>query len=362
MTSMLRDELVALTSDMMRFRSTADRPDQLAAVMDYVARYLETIPGLCIHRSVSNDKPAIVATLHETHAPALMLNGHLDVVVGRPEQFEPEVRDGRIYGRASQDMKGSVAVLLRLLKDLAAHEVRPDLGVQFVADEEIGGEHGTGRLLAEGWRCACFIVLEPTDMGICHAHKGALWVEMQLPGVPAHGSRPWAGQNPILAFYAGLETLLQRFPLLEDAAWRTTVTPTMIQTGDGSPNQIPPVLQFTLDVRHIPTDSSEMILDQVRSAFPTADYVKCRYAPPLATSPDEPAIQRLAEMNRQVRGQATRFYSEHYSTDARFYGAAGIPAVCFGPVGAGLHSDEEWVEIDSLTQLYEVLWRYICAG
>lgn len=87
MTSMLRDELVALTSDMMRFRSTADRPDQLAAVMDYVARYLETIPGLCIHRSVSNDKPAIVATLHETHAPALMLNGHLDVVVGRPEQL-----------------------------------------------------------------------------------------------------------------------------------------------------------------------------------------------------------------------------------------------------------------------------------
>ncbi len=362
MTSMLRDELVALTSDLIRFRSTADRPDQLAAVMDYVARYLESIPGLCIHRSVSNDKPAIVATLYETHTPALMLNGHLDVVMARPEQFEPEVRNGRIYGRASQDMKGSVAVLLRLLKDLAGREVRPDLGVQFVADEEIGGEHGTRRLLAEGWRCACFIALEPTDMGICHAHKGALWIDVQLPGVPAHGSLPWKGRNPILAFYAGLETLLRRFPPVENAAWCTTVTPTMIQTGAGAPNQIPSVLQFTLDVRHIPTDSSEMILDQVRSAFPTANYVKYRYATPLATSPDEPAIQRLAEVNRQVRGQATRFYSEHYSTDARFYGAAGIPAVCFGPVGAGLHSDEEWVEIASLTQLYEVLWRYIGDG
>jgi len=53
------------------------------------------------------------------------------------------------------------------------------------------------RLLDEGWDCKFFIALEPTDLNICYAHKGGMWVELQLPGTPAHGSRPWAGHNPL---------------------------------------------------------------------------------------------------------------------------------------------------------------------
>lgn len=359
MTASLREELVALTTDLIRFHSTADQPDQLVAVMDYVARYLDGIPELFIHRSESNGKPAIVATLHQTDAPALMLNGHLDVVVARPEQFEPEVRAGRIYGRGSQDMKGSVAVFMRLIKDLAALDPRPNVGFQFVSDEEIGGAHGTDRLLAEGWRCDCLIVGEPTDMAICNEHKGAMWVDLRIGGVPAHGSRPWDGRNPILALHAGLEQLFQQFPQIERAQWRTTVTPTVIQAGGGSSNQLPPNLLVTFDIRHIPADPPGEVLAAVCACFPQAEVLVCRDAAPLATRSDEPAIRRLAEVNAQVRGQPTRFYSEHFSTDARFYSAAGIPAVCFGPAGAGLHSDEEWVEIDSLVQFYQVLAGYI---
>lgn len=359
MTTMLSDELTTLTCDLIRFHSTADRPDQLAAVIDYVEHYLAALPNIYLHRSISDGKPALVVTLQDTHAPALMLNGHVDVVMAQPEQFEPQVRAGRIYGRGSQDMKGSVAVLMRLLKDLAALEVRPDVGFQFVSDEEIGGAHGTERLLAEGWRCDCFIAAEPTDMHICNEHKGALWIDLHLPGLPAHGSRPWEGQNPILALHAGLTALFQHFPPLEQATWRTTATPTAIQAGIGSPNQIPPDLLLTLDVRHIPEQPAAEILAILQTCFPTATGIECRDAAPLSTSPDEPQIRRLAAMTTRIRGQEPRFYAEHFSTDARFYSAAGIPAVCFGPVGAGLHSPEEWVAIESLVELYEVLRMFI---
>ncbi len=355
MPDILRDELVSLTCDMIRFQSTADRPDQLDAVIDYIDGYLSTIPDVFVHRSTSDDKPAIVVTLHDTPTPALLLNGHVDVVMGQPAQFTPQIHDGRIYGRGSQDMKGSVAVLLRLLKDLAARDTRPDVGFQFVSDEEIGGAHGTERLFNAGWHCDYFIAAEPTDMNICNEHKGALWIELQLPGVSAHGSRPWEGRNPILNLHAGLETLFRHFPPLEQATWRTTVTPTAIQAGIGSPNQVPPGLQLTLDVRHIPDDQPEDILALVRTCFPEAEKLHYRQAAPLATSPENPYVQRLAAISTRIRDQETRFYSEHFSTDARFYSAAGIPAVCFGPVGAGLHSPEEWVVIDSLVQMYDVL-------
>jgi succinyl-diaminopimelate desuccinylase len=358
MTESLRDELVTLTTDLVRFRSTADQPDQLAAAIEYIADYLAHIPDLFVHRSESGGKPAIVATLHDTQTPALMLNGHIDVVAARPEQFEPQVRDGRIYGRATQDMKGSVAVFMRLLKTLAAQNPRPDVGFQFVSDEEIGGKHGTGRLLAEGWRCGFFIAAEPTDMGICYEQKGGLWVTLHLSGASAHGSRPWEGKNPIYVLNTALSALAQRFPPPAQEAWQTTVTPTQVQSAEGSHNQIPASLKLALDIRHTSDDTPDALLQALHACFPDADLQAREHVDPLNTDPDTPALRTLAQVTEELRGQPTPIYREHFSSDARFYSTAGIPAVCFGPVGKGLHSDEEWVEIDGLVQFYEVLHEY----
>lgn len=359
MSSSPRDELVALTCDLMRFPSTADRPEEIAAAITYIERYLEPIPGLYCYRSESDGKAALVVSFRDTRAPALMLNAHIDVVAAQPAQFEPELRNGRIYGRASQDMKGSAAVMLRLLKDLAARDERPDVGFQFVGDEEIGGFHGTGRLLEEGWRCDFFIALEPTDMRICYEQKGLMWLELRLPGAPAHGSRPWEGHNPLLDLSAGLARLQQRFPASGPDDWRTTVTPTIAETIGSTPNQVPAAVTLTLDIRHINDETPDMIRQAIQTCFPTATLTVDRNGTPLATRPETPSLQRLAAVNAQVRGQPTLFYREHFASDARFYSAAGIPAICFGPVGYGLHSDEEWVDIDSLVQLYDVLHTLI---
>lgn len=356
----LRDELVALTTDLVRFESTADRPDQLAACMEYVAAYLADVPGLFVERSIANGKPAIVATLRETRAPALMFNGHLDVVVGRPEQFVPEVRDGRIYGRGAQDMKGSCAVMLRLLRDLATLPERPDVGFQFVSDEEIGGAAGTGRLLAEGWRCDLMLCLEPTDLGILYAHKGCMWVELALPGRPAHGSHPWEGHNPIGDLARGLVAVEARFPPPAGPdEWRTTVTPTALQAGAGSRNQAPGSAAVTFDIRFTADDTPEDVLAALRACFPTATPTVIETGHTLYTDPEHPGVARLADLLEQRLGRPPRLFREHYATDARYYTGAGIPAVCVGPVGAGLHSDEEWVSIASLVDLYHVLLAYV---
>src|SRR5262245_7404724 len=128
----LLDELTALTCDLVAIPSIAERPDQLLAAIDYAERYARSVPGVHIHRGEWAGKPNLVVTLRDTRAPAVLLNAHLDVVPARLEQFQSEVRDGRIYGRGSQDMKGSGAVLLRLLKDLAALGAPPAVGFKFV--------------------------------------------------------------------------------------------------------------------------------------------------------------------------------------------------------------------------------------
>ncbi|MFV9506175.1 MAG: M20 family metallopeptidase [Oscillochloridaceae bacterium umkhey_bin13] len=359
MSDDLHAELVTLTCDLVRFESTAERPDQLHGVLDYVAAYLETLPGLFIERSEANGKPALVVTLREGRTPALMINGHLDVVMGRPSQFGPEVRDGRIYARGAQDMKGSCAVMLRLIRDLAARPDRPDVGFQFVTDEEIGGRDGTGRLLSEGWNCEFMLCLEPTDLGILFEHKAAMWVQLDLPGQPAHGSRPWAGHNPITDLTEGLAALATHYPPLSHEQWRTTITPTQITTAPGSRNQVPAGLSVTLDIRHTLDDTPASLQATLAQCFPQAVIAVKAQGPGLYTDPEHPAVDRVANLITRHTGQPPRFFREHYATDARYYTNAGVPAICLGPVGAGLHSDEEWVSVDSLLDLHAILTDYI---
>ncbi len=355
---MLRDELVQMVCDLIGFDSSNEQPEQVAAAMDYVAHYLYGIPGVRVTRSVANNKPALVATLHDTHTPALMLNGHIDVIPARPEQFVAQVRDGRIYGRGSQDMKGSVAVLLRLFKALATCDPRPDVGLQIVSDEEIGGEQGTGRLLEEGWRCGLFIAAEPTNLRICYEQKGIMWVRLHIEGRSAHGSHPWEGENPLVALGEGLVAIANRFPPLAQEAWRTTVTPTRVQSSEKSVNQIPRHVTLSFDIRYIAEDNPQQLLNAVQACFPGAEIAQQRHAVPLITDPQTPAIQRLVQVVQQVQAQPAILYREHYGSDARFYSRQRIPALCFGPIGAGLHSEEEWVDIDSLLQLYHTLLAY----
>lgn len=352
----LRDELVAMTCDLVAIPSVADRPDQLVAAIEYAERFARAIPGIFVSRFDEAGVPSVVATLRETRTPALMLNAHLDVVPAQPEQFTPVVRDGRIYGRGSQDMKGSGAVLLRLLRDLAALPEPPDVGFQFVGDEEIGGHHSSGMLSRQGWLCDFFLVGEPTDLQICYAHKGAMWVDVELDGRPAHGSRPWEGDNPFVALREGLAAMELAFPTPDEAAWLTTVVPTKISGGDAG-NRVPKQLVLTLDVRTIPTDSPHEVLATLQSCF--AGTVTARtIAPPLNTDPQHPIVRKLDQDIAAITGAPVGYYREHFSTDARYYSALGIPAVCLGPIGAGLHSDEEWVDIASLETLYHILYRF----
>lgn len=355
----LQRDLTRLTCDLIAFPSTADRPDALVAAIDYVEQYARSAGARFVHRFDVEQKPSLMVTLRDTHTPAIILNGHLDVVAARAEQYQPVVRDGRIYGRGSQDMKGACAVLMRLMGDLAALPYPPDVGFMFVTDEEIGGFHGTNYLLEHGWRSAFFIAAEPTDLNICYAAKGMVRFDITLHGRPAHGSRPWEGVNPIHLLRDGLLALERRFPTPREAVWATTAAPTVVRGGD-TLNRIPESVTLSLDIRHVPEETPDEIEEAVRACFPGATVTRnSNGGIPLMTDPNDPHLAQLAASVERITGRQPEFYREHYGSDARFYSGAGIPAICFGPVGEGLHSDHEWVDIASLDQLYRILQDFV---
>ncbi|MBI2073076.1 MAG: M20/M25/M40 family metallo-hydrolase [Gemmatimonadetes bacterium] len=123
-----------------------------------------------------------------------MLNAHLDTVgvAGMAEPFSGAIRDGKLYGRGSYDMKGSLAAMLGAAKALAGAKApfQGSLLVAGVADEE-NASIGTMDLIPR-FRLDAAIVTEPTHLEVCLAHKGFAWIEVTTEGRAAHGSRPAA--------------------------------------------------------------------------------------------------------------------------------------------------------------------------
>jgi succinyl-diaminopimelate desuccinylase len=134
--------------------------------------------------------------------------------------------------------------------------------------------------------------------------------------------------------------------------------PTVVQGGSAS-NRLPEGVTLTFDNRHVAEDQPEQIMAALRECFRGGRVSLQRGGVPLASDPNDPQIKRLAACAARVTGQPTHMYREHFASDARFYSALHIPAVCFGPVGAGLHSDEEWVDIASLEHVYNTLRAFV---
>lgn len=317
-------------------------------------------------------RPNVVGLL-EGRGPGrtLMLCGHLDTVgvAGMEAPFDPVERDGRLYGRGAQDMKGGVAAMIGAASRLAADGLPAGrLVVAAVADEE----HGSlgAEALVTRWRADAAVVTEPTDMAVAVAHKGFAWIEIAVAGHAAHGSRPAEGRDAIvrmgrvLARLESLDRALQDrppHPLLGAASLHASLI-----EGGRELSSYPDRCVLHMERRTLPGEAEgvaaqevQAILDGLRRADPTFEAVaRPTFArPPYALPAGHPLADLLVGAARRV-GRSAPVTGVSFWTDAAVLGQAGIPSVLFGPGGAGLHSAVEYVHVadvlacrDALTEL-----------
>lgn len=305
----------------------------------------------------------IVNTRPGRSAP-LILNGHVDVVSAKEHQFTPERKDdGTLWGRGVYDMKGAVAVYVEMLKKLAAlpEAERPDLQVQFVSDEEIGGHRGVERMVDEGFDTELFLAGEPTNLDICNQAKGVLWVKLKVPGEPGHSARPWLCKNPLVNLSRGLHQIFGRYPVPAEAVWETTATVTGIDVGENSHNRVPHLAECKIDIRYVPQDDPQEIISYLKRLFPHSELEIVQLAVPLLTDAENPKLQAVRALGKEVLGKEPALFSEHFASDARYYSAKGTAALCWGPSGAGMHADDEHLVLESLSTYSRIIDQLIFA-
>jgi acetylornithine deacetylase len=300
----------------------------------------------------------------------LMFNGHLDVVgvegmIHPP--FTAEERDGRLYGRGSADMKGGVAAMCAAALRAARAGARGEIIVAAVADEEYESL-GTRALLARGVRADACVVTEPTRLAIMPAHRGFVWLEVEITGRAAHGSRWDIGVDAIR--HAGL--LLAELDAYDADVLPTRIHPllgrgslhaSVIEGGIGM-STYPDRCVLKLERRTIPGESAADAMDEVqrccdrlRVRRPTfaADVRLLVTQGPSDVSVDAPLVR---ELGAALRGCDERVAVEGMSawTDAALLNEAGVPAVCFGPGDISLaHAAEEYIPLDEIDRAAAVL-------
>jgi succinyl-diaminopimelate desuccinylase len=287
-----------------------------------------------------------------------LLNVHLDVIPAKSGQYIPRVKGKRLYGAGAMDMKANAAAAITAFAKVAPKAKAP-LALQLVTDEEIGGFNGTKFQVERGVRADMVLATEPTNMDIVHMAKGVLWLKVTAKGIAAHGAYPWRGQNALLVIHQFITSLLRRYPRPSREVWRTTVNVSRIETTNTALNKIPDHASVWLDIRFIAEDTTS-IVRTIRNLLPTGATLEIiAKEAALATPRNHPDVRLLARLATSFAAKPTVFRGAHGTSDARHFSATRAACIEFGPVGGGIGSDDEWVDIPSVHRYHDILRDFL---
>lgn len=300
---------------------------------------------------------------------SLMLCGHIDTVgvEGMKAPFDPVQKDGRIYGRGSQDMKGGVASMIGAAGKIATSGGLDSgkLIIAAVADEEyasIGADAVVTR-----WKADAAVVTEPSDLIIAVGHKGFSWVEITTLGRAAHGSRPTEGRDAIIR----MGRVLSRLERLDRELQSRTPHPILgtaslhasFIDGGRELSTYPDRCVLKMERRTITGESEDTALKEAQAIIDALKVEDPEFEasarlmfsrPPYETPAGHQLPSELGASLKEYGRTATRS-GMTYWTDAAVLGHAGAASVVFGPGGYGLHSLEEYVIAEEVLLCQDIL-------
>jgi succinyl-diaminopimelate desuccinylase len=374
--------LLELARELVRIPSVYDpstgRNEEAAAA--FVAGLLGDLGWEPIVDPVAPGRPNVVAVVDGGRpGPTLCFEGHTDVVTEGDaahwsvDPFGAEVRDGRMYGRGSADMKSGLVAAIVATRELADRGAFPGrVVIAALVDEEgmmAGAKHFVARGFADGIDAA--ICCEPEDGEVCNTSKGAIRLRVGFTGAMAHGAMPHQGRNPNPVAAVFLTSLCDAQADLQarhgehaHLGW-PYLTPTVMRAGEPTQmNVIPAHADVWIDVRTVPgVEHAQLVEDVTALAAATADphgvvtTVEVIDDRPCVDTPaSAPVVQALCAAHEAITGAPARLGGVPGATDGTVLTArTGMPTVVYGPGGKWIaHRADEYVEVAAVSQAAEV--------
>jgi succinyl-diaminopimelate desuccinylase len=257
-------------------------------------------------------------------------------------------------------MKGPLAILLEVFRNLHMQYDNLPLGLAITSDEERGGNNGMRYLFDDvGLRCDVAMIPDGGSLNeITIEEKGILHLKIQSNGHSGHAARPWLGNNPLECLVDAATCLRESFNSFMNGKdhWHPTCALTTIKTLNQTVNRIPSEAEGTLDIRFPAPYSVDEMLNHVRSLLgKEINTYEIMSAEPTLLVPD-PLYLSVSE---EITGKPIKQEKEDGGSDARFIGKLKIPVIVSRPIVGELHSTDEWIDINSMETFYQIYELYL---
>ncbi|MEA2070996.1 MAG: M20 family metallopeptidase [Asgard group archaeon] len=367
-----KDLIVELTTAMVKMDS-----QNPPGYCEHIAKYLKdkcNSLGLKAEIVPMDNKRANVVASYGEGERDIVLSGHFDTVpAGDPKKWElpplsGEIKNNKIYGRGSADMKGGVATLIAAMAGLKKAKIKLPYRVLFLgtADEEVGMK-GASHLQKKGYMdsALCLIITEATDLQVAIAEKGPYWIRINVEGKAARGSMPELGINAIEGACYGINHLKKILPSISHSlVGRSTINVGGIKGGVKT-NIVPENCQVEIDIRLVPgvdvdkfDKEIKTLMENLSKEHPcTFSHEVIHSIPPLATNPSEPLVQNFLKNTHLILNRKSFPIGVTYGTDAAsLIPPRDIPLVIFGAGNPNIiHKTNEYIDITDLVNASRII-------
>ncbi len=356
------NEIVETVEELIKFKTTPSNFSEFERAVNYIENYFSGT-SIKIKKHYFNNFPALYISTVDTKHASILMQAHVDVVDGNDLQFIPKIKNSKMYGRGTSDMKGFVAVAMKLISEFENHSSNCSLALVLTFDEEIGSENGAKKMAELGYTGDLII---NGDAGYNHSviygEKGILKIKLKVEATPGRHPYTWEGKNAFELLNEDYNAIISLFKNKDIATnednWHTTYSIydiNIINKEQYPPNSAEAKMNFYFTENLTVAEILELIISKVKHCS-VEQFIGSER---VFIDPKSIYIQRLYEIMTTHFNREIAIRTENGSSDARFYSNKNIPIVIVKPVGNDMHGENECLDVDSLLPLFNSLKEFI---
>ncbi len=360
--------VIDIAQNLMRFRTETGNTTEIEKCLNYAKSLFD---GLDVKGGIyhfDNASPVLFLSNVETDNYDVVCLGHLDVVPATDDMFSPYIKDGKLYGRGSLDMKSFAAVALNSLEHVLKNKLPLKFAVILSTDEEKGSK-STHAFMDAHPNLRAKIVLD-NDVGgdinkIVSKCKNPVFVKIMAEGLAAHGSTPWDGIDANEILMQTLYNIRQIYPYYSKGGvdpqdkWIDTVHVAIMNGGEVS-NVIARHAEAVLDFRLTENSTVENLKRNLdKCMVQGATYKISSESTPVVMDENNPFILDYKHFAEQALGHSLEFEHIGGATDSRAFAVRGSIVIMHSGTGEGMHAEGEYVEVDSVEKIADTQIKFL---
>ena len=360
-------DLITTAQDLIRFKTITGNETEIKKAAEYIVNKF-TNTNVSAEIFQSNASPVVFLRNCKTLNFDVLILGHIDVVPAEDKMFEPYIKDGKMFGRGTLDMKSFAAVALNSMEYVDSHKLPLKFGVILSTDEEKGSKSLESFLKAYP-DIRAKIVLDNDTGGditkIVTKCKNPVFVKLIAKGTEAHGSTPWAGIDANELLFKTWENIRKIYPYFAfnlpqpQEKWIDTVHFATIKGGQVS-NIISNYAEALLDFRLTENSSVENLQKNLEKCLEKGvHYEIVSSSTPVVMDENNTDILNYKTFAERIMGQKIEFEHIGGATDSRAFALKGSTVIMHSGTGDGMHASNEYVDVKSVEQIADIQIKFL---